>query len=199
MTMFNKRIWGHVAHPHFFVWRSGREDQTIWLVSPMTICVFLCPQPHGQLNILLWVCGQPSPPSPRPHATSGVCLCSAPTAHFLGVHPACSPWLRTFPSCPVQTGRPSSAKHTTQVPKYTPALSDDDLHTYSLFPLCLWKTPRQRVRFISKWTRGDGMQWQMRRWPRKRLQPTQVLLFPQREVTLMPMREGKKEGLTTNG
>lgn len=64
--MFNKRIWGHVAHPRFFVWRSGREDQTIWLVSSMTIHVFLCPQPHGQLNsfaVSLWT-ALPTKPSP---------------------------------------------------------------------------------------------------------------------------------------
>ena len=142
--MFNKRIWGHVAHPHFFVWRVVGRIRPSGLYH-LWQYVFSSALNHMvSSTVLLWVCGQPSWPSPRPHATSGVCLCSAPAAHFLGVHPACSPWLRTFPSCPVQTGRPSSAKHTTQVPKYTPALSDDDLHTYSLFPLCLWKTPRQR-------------------------------------------------------
>ena len=109
MTMFNKRIWGHVAHPHFFVWRVVGRIRPSGLYR-LWQYVFSSALNHMvSSTVLLWVCGQPSPPSPRPHATSGVCLCSAPAAHFLGVHPACSPWLRTFLSCPVQTGRPSSA------------------------------------------------------------------------------------------
>ena len=110
----------------------------------MTICIFLCPQPHGQLNsfaVSLWT-ALPTKPSPTRYFRR---LSLQRTCRTLpGGAPSLLTMAQDLPQLP-RANRPALlCKHTTQVPKYTPALSDDDLHTYSLFPLCLWKTPRQR-------------------------------------------------------